>query len=107
MEKIDFKKMVKGWFIGNFKPTAYKTKDCEVAYKEYKKGDFEEKHMHKVATEITLIIEGEVLMNNISYKKGDIVVMKPGKATDFKAITDSKNVVVKIPCVKDDKYLID
>lgn len=106
MKKFNIRDSIKGWFVGDFIPAAYSTKDCEVACKEYKEGTFEEKHMHKVATEITLIIEGKVLMNGVEYKKGEIIVMEPGEATDFKALTDAKNVVVKIPSVKGDKYLV-
>ncbi len=36
---------------------------------------------------------------------GDIVMVEPGEATDFVAITDAVNVVVKMPSVMGDKYL--
>ncbi len=99
--------MTKGWFIGNFDPSLYKTNDVEVAVKHYKAGDHEDKHYHKIATEYTVIIEGEVAMNGVRYKKDDIVVMEPGEATDFTAITDSTNVVVKIPGANNDKYVVE
>lgn len=99
--------MTKGWFIGNFDPSLYKTNDVEVAVKHYKAGDHEDKHYHKIATEYTVIIEGEVEMNGVRYKKDDIVVMEPGEATDFTAITDSTNVVVKIPGANNDKYVVE
>ncbi len=105
--KVDsLNNMVKGWFIGNFDPSLFKTNDVEVAVKRYKAGDHEQKHYHKIATEYTVIIEGEVEMNGVRYKKDDIVVMEPGDATDFTAITDSINVVVKMPGANDDKYLV-
>lgn len=97
--------MTKGWFIGNFEPSLFKTNDVEVAVKNYKAGDHEDKHYHKIATEYTVIIDGEVEMNGVSYKAGDIIVMEPGEATDFTAVTDSTNVVVKIPGANNDKYL--
>lgn len=98
--------MTRGWFVGKFLPTALSTELCEVAVKEYKEGDYEEKHMHKVGTEVSVIIKGKVLMNGKEYGEGDIIVMEPGEATDFKALTDAKNVVVKVPSVKGDKYPI-
>ena len=98
--------MTKGWFIGNFDPSLFKTNDVEVAVKRYRAGDSEEAHYHKIATEYTVIIDGEVEMNGVRYKKDDIIVMEPGDATDFKAITDSTNVVVKIPGANNDKYLV-
>lgn len=67
--------MVKGWFVGNFEPTLFRTNDAEVAVKHYKAGDYEEKHYHKVATEITVIVSGKVEMNKVVYTSGDIVVI--------------------------------
>ena len=60
MKVAKLEDMVKGWFVGNFDPTLIKTNDVEVAVKEYKKGDYEEKHYHKIATEITVIVSGKV-----------------------------------------------
>ena len=98
--------MVKGWFVGNFEPTLIKTNDVEVAVKSYNKGDYEEKHYHKIATELTVIIQGRVKMNGVEYKKGDIIVMEPMEATDFECLEDgTQNVVVKYPCANNDKYL--
>ena len=96
-----------GWFIGNFEPSLYKTNDCEVAVKNYKAGDYEEAHYHKIATEFTLIAKGRVRMFGREFTVGDIVVVEPGDVTDFKALEDSTNVVVKIPGANDDKYLVE
>lgn len=99
--------MVRGWFVGNFEPTLYKTNDCEVAVKSYKAGEYEEKHYHKVATEITVIVKGKVRMFDQEFSEGDIVVVEPGDATDFTALTDATNVVVKLPGANDDKYIVE
>ncbi len=97
--------MIKGWFVGNFEPSLINTNDVEVAVKEYNKGDSEEKHYHKIATEITVIVSGKVKMNGIEYSKGDIIVTEPNEATDFVALEDTVNTVVKFPGANDDKYL--
>lgn len=98
--------MIKGWFIGNFEPSLCKTNDVEVAVKKYNKGDFEDKHYHKIATEYTLIISGRVRMNNKEYKEGDIIIMQPYETTDFECLEDNTiNVVVKLPGANNDKYL--
>lgn len=99
--------MTKGWFIGNFSPTLYKTNDVEVAVKRYAAGTQEEKHYHKIATEITVVTKGTVRMNGVEYTEGDIIVMEPNEATDFYAVTDAENVVVKIPGANNDKYLME
>lgn len=97
--------MEKGWFIGNFEPSLFKTNDCEVAVKSYHKGDYEEKHYHKIATEFTVVVKGRVRMFDREFGEGDIVVVEPGDATDFTALTDAMNVVIKIPGANNDKYL--
>lgn len=98
--------MLKGWFVGSFEPTAFSTAACEVAVKRYKAGDKEAPHFHKVATEITLVLSGTVRMFNQIWGAGDIIVLTPGETTDFEAITDAVNVVVKTPSAKDDKFFV-
>lgn len=107
MKSAKLNDMVKGWFIGNFEPSLYKTNDCEVAVKQYKKGDKEAKHYHKIATEYTVVIKGTIVMFGNFYKEGDIIVCEPGDATNFEALEDSINVVVKIPGANNDKYLME
>ena len=106
MKLHKLKDMFKGWFVGNFEPSLYKTDDVEVAVKNYKAGDGEEKHYHKIATEITVVSKGKVLMNGTEYNEGDVIVIEPMEATDFHALEDTITMVVKIPCVKGDKYIV-
>ena len=107
MEISSLNEMKKGWFVGNFEPSIIKTDKVEVAVKEYKAGDYEKKHYHKIAKEITVIISGEIMMNNKKMEKGDIVILEPFEPSDFRAITDSIDVVVKIPGESNDKYLLE
>jgi hypothetical protein len=107
MKKTRLENTVKGWFVGNFTPTTIKTNAVEVAVKEYKKGDYEVIHYHKIATEITVIVSGKVLMNNIEFSKGDIIQVDPLEAVDFRVLEDTVTTVVKFPGVNDDKYLGD
>lgn len=97
--------MIKGWFVGDFEPTLLNTNDVEVAVKKYKKGDSEDKHYHKIATEITVIVSGRVKMNGVVYVQGDIIVIEPNEATNFEALEDTVNTVVKFPGASNDKYL--
>lgn len=97
--------MFKGWFVGNFDPTLIRTNNVEVAVKEYKKGGYEERHYHKLSTEITVIASGRVRMNGVEYVKGDIIVIEPNQATDFEVLEDTITTVVKYPGAINDKYL--
>jgi quercetin dioxygenase-like cupin family protein len=106
MKKDRLDNFVKGWVVGNFEPTLFQTDDFEVAVKNYKVGDYEEKHYHKVATEWTIISKGRVLMNGVEYSEGDVITIEPNEATDFKVLEDTTTTVIKIPCVNGDKYLV-
>lgn len=106
MKNANLKNMKGGWFIGNFEPSLFKTNDCEVAVKSYKKGDKEAKHYHKIATEYTVVVKGRIKMFGNVYEEGDIVVVEPGETTAFEALEDAMNVVVKIPGANNDKYVV-
>ena len=96
--------MIKGWFVGGFSPSAHQTQACEVAVKQYKAGEIEPSHFHKISTEITLILSGRVRMAGQVWTTGDIITLAPGEITDFEAITDTINVVVKVPGALNDKF---
>jgi quercetin dioxygenase-like cupin family protein len=96
----------RGYFVGDFEPTIVKTNDVEIAIQRYKIGEYEERHYHKVAKEITVILEGKVRINDsIEVVKGDIIVIEPNEDMDFLPVTDVTTLVVKIPGAKDDKYM--
>lgn len=104
MKKYNLKDMKLGWFVGQFSPTSFKTDACEIAIKYYKSGDYDKSHHHKIATEITAIIDGKVKMNNVEYNKDDIIIIEPNEITDFLVLSDTITVVIKIPGVLNDKY---
>jgi len=106
MKKFNLDDMIGGWFVGDFNPSLIKQSEFEVAIKRYSKGDKETNHLHKIATEITVIVEGKVIMNDKEYTKNDILFITPGEATDFIVLEDTITVVVKSPSVPDDKYVI-
>ena len=106
VNSMNLNEMIGGWFIGDFEPCAWKTKDFEVAVKEYKSGDKEPLHVHKIAMEFTVIVSGKVRMNSIEYGKGDIIRIDPGIATDFEALEDTVTAVVKTPSAMGDKYIM-
>lgn len=97
--------MKSGWFIGDFEPSLFKTNNFEISVKKYKKGEYERSHYHKIATEFTVITSGRVKMNGVEYKDGDIIKIYPNESTDFLVLEDTITTVVKIPSVKNDKYI--
>ena len=96
--------MTGGWFVGDFQPSCLQTRACEVACKHYEAGAAEPRHVHRVATELTLIASGRVVMNGTTFEAGDIVILDPGDAADFRTLEPTTTVVVKMPSVRGDKY---
>jgi hypothetical protein len=96
--------MKQGWFVGDFLPTTFATRAAEVAVKRYVAGASEERHYHKVATEITVVLSGHVRMNGVELKSGDIITLEPNESSDFHVISDTVTVVVKVPGALNDKY---
>jgi len=105
VERLD--SMLRGWFIGDFEPSVLRTGQFEVAVQRFRAGDHEQKHVHKVATEVTVIVSGQAKMNGRELDAGDIVVLAPGEPADFRAVTDVTTAVVKVPGAKNDKYLLE
>jgi mannose-6-phosphate isomerase-like protein (cupin superfamily) len=105
MKIAKLSEMTNGWFIGDFEPSLFKTKDFEVAVQHFDAGEHVEWHVHKVATEYTVIVSGKAVVNGRSVAEGDIIVFPPGEGADFRPITEVVTAVVKMPCVKGDKYL--
>ena len=99
MKIFDFNKMKGGWFIGNFNPSAYKTKQFEVCFKQHKKNEIWETHYHKVATEINFLISGSMIIQGTTIVSGDIFILEPGEIADPTFLEDCSLVVVKTPSI--------
>ena len=104
MNVFQLERMKGGWFVGDFTPTSFATTACETACKKYPAGTQEQRHVHRVATELTLIAAGKAMMNGHVLNAGDIALLVPGEPADFSAIEDTITFVVKVPCVMGDKY---
>lgn len=101
---MKLKDYTKGWIVGNFEPSLFKTDVLEIAIKKYKSGEKETKHFHKIATEYTIVIFGTIKMLNTFYYEGDVVVVQPNVNNEFECIDDATLLVVKTPSITGDKY---
>lgn len=106
MRSYRLESMRGGWFVGQFEPTVLSTSEFEVAIKQYPAGAREEAHVHRVATELTAIVSGRAMLNDTAFGPGDIVEVLPGEAVAFEALTEVTTVVVKVPSVPGDKYVV-
>ena len=106
MKITNLSKYIRGWIVGDFEPSVIKTGDFEVGIKEYKKGDYEKSHVHKIAKEITVVVCGRFMMNDVILEKGDMVCLEPNEAGEFSCLEDGSITVVKKPSAPSDKYII-
>jgi hypothetical protein len=106
MIKYNLSNFYKGWIIGAFEPSIFKTDDFEIGIKKYRKNDVEPMHYHKEAVEYTIIIEGVVKMNDVIYKKDDIIEVQLWETIRFECLEDAVTIVIKTPSVKGDKYIV-
>lgn len=106
MKMYNLKDMVKGWFIGDFEPSAIRTKGFEVGVLKRPVGLERPKHFHKEATEITVLVKGSARINGKMVSAGDIFILEKNTVVDAEYFEESELVVVKIPSVMNDKYLV-
>ena len=96
--------MSRGWFVGDFEPTALRTDAAEVAVQRFRRGESHGRHLHRVATEVTVVLQGDATIEGRRVGAGDVIVTPPGVAVAFSALTDVVTVVVKVPSTRDDKF---
>lgn len=106
MKVFKLSEMKNNWYVGAFRPTAFYTKKFEVTYAKHFKGQEWDFHTHKKATEINLLVRGQMIMQGLKLKKGDIFVIYPNEIADPTFLTDCDIVVIKTPSVKGDKYVV-
>jgi len=93
----------KGWVVGNFVPSILEL-NTEVALQRMPKGVPTKDHVHKEATEITIVVSGALRINGNSYGPNDICVLEPGEISRSEFLEDTIIVVIKTPSVPLDKY---
>jgi hypothetical protein len=113
IKKID--EMFRGWFIGDFEPSVYKTKDFEVGYLLHKKGEYWKAHYHAIGTEVNYLIRGKMILKNVNYENkiqdvelnaGDLFMLYPHEIADPIFLEDCEFIVVKFPSLPGDKHFV-
>jgi hypothetical protein len=101
MKLLDFKDMKGGWFVGNFEPVAYKTKDFEVSYKIHAKNEKWDFHYHTEVTEINLLVQGLMNIQGKTLQSGNIFILEPYEIADPTFLEECHIVCVKVPSRQD------
>lgn len=104
MKVISETSMHRGWFIGNFEPSVFKTEQFEIGVLKHQAGEHWPAHYHKEAIEINYLISGSMTVQGILLQSGDIFIIDKGEIADPVFHTDCTVVVVKMPSIPSDKY---
>lgn len=96
--------MTRGWFIGDFEPSIFRTKDFEVGILTHSKGENWPAHYHSIATEFNVLLDGRMRIAGEIIEPGDIFWFEPGEVADPEFLEDCRVCVVKSPSVIGDKY---
>lgn len=106
MKVYKLEDMKGGWYIGDFSPTTFHSKDFEVCYKEHFKGEKWDTHYHKEGTEINLLIKGKMTIQGRELNSGDVFILNPYEIADPIFLENCKIVIVKTPSIPGDKYTV-
>jgi hypothetical protein len=96
---------IKGWLVGNFEPSLLKT-NFEVGVQSHSAGELHTDHFHKLSTEINLVIDGTIKINNVVFSSGDIFILEPYEISQVEYITDVRILVIRDRSDPNDKYEI-
>lgn len=95
-----------GWFVGAFEPTAYNA-NFEVGIHTHSAGEYHQDHFHKLGTEINLVLDGSVKINDTVFVKDDIFILYPYELSIVEYLTDVRICVVRNKSIPSDKYEVD
>ncbi len=102
----DIKEYFKGWYVGNFEPTIFKTDACELGYKLHKQWSEWERHSHQ-AVEVNFLIRGKMKVNDTVIYEGEVFLIESGEVTKPTFLTDCEVIVLKVPCIPNDKFIVE
>jgi hypothetical protein len=103
VKTFKFGDMKGGWFVGDFEPTSLRTAACDVSVKRHSKDEYWAPHLHKVVTEVNMVVSGHLTIQGQTFGPDDIFVMEPMDVADPVFLEDCVIVVVKVPSVPSDK----
>ena len=106
MKVFNISDMKGGWYIGDFEPVAYKTKDFEVSYKLHPKGEEWDTHYHKESDEINFLVSGKMIIQDRELNSGEIFIIPKYEIADPKFLEDCYVVCVKTKSSINDKHIL-
>jgi hypothetical protein len=104
MTKHNLTDFWRGWFIGNFEPSIFKTDQFEVGLLTHTKGEIWPKHYHAEHTEYNLLIKGSMKICGELIQEREIFVLTPMEIADPEFLEDCLILCIKRPSIPGDKH---
>jgi hypothetical protein len=106
MKTYDPKTMFRGWFIGDFEPSAHRTEQFEVGLLEHSAGEQWPAHYHELSDEINYLLEGKMTINGELLEAPAIFVIERNEVADPQFLTDCKLIVARTRSIPSDKIIV-
>lgn len=103
MKRYTLDSFTKGWVVGDFTPSLFINPHVEVAVKKFSKGQIEASHKQLIATEITIVVSGQILLGNQVFVEDDVIEIPSQEFAGFEALSDCALVCIKFPSLSNDK----
>lgn len=100
------KDFTRGWIIGDFKPSIFRTEQFELGILNHPKYQQWDNHYHKYADEINILLDGSMVLNNTPIHKGELFFIKKRQIACPKFLEDCKILCIKTPSIIGDKYCL-
>jgi quercetin dioxygenase-like cupin family protein len=106
MRREKLENFVRGWIIGDFNPSIFKTDQFEVAIISHRKNEIIPVHYHNDVEEFNVLISGKMIVNEQELSNGDIFILEKKEIVNVKVLEDSQVLCIKVPSIPEDKICI-
>lgn len=104
MQTFKLEDFTRGWFIGDFTPSIFRTSNFEVGVLHHYKGEVWPAHYQKVATEFNVLLSGSLSINDKLILVGEIFTIEPLEVAVPIFHEDCQVLCIKVPSLPYDKF---
>jgi hypothetical protein len=101
MRVFNINQFTKGWIVGNFNPSVFKSEEIEVAHHFHKRGFVSELHYHTKSEELSYIVTGKAYVDDNIIEAGCGWVYEAYECSNVIFLEDTNLIVIRTPSVND------
>jgi hypothetical protein len=107
MKVRNINEFTKGWFVGDFTPAVFQSKDFEIGHHKHRRSEKTFPHYHKETTELNYILKGTLMVSGTLLTEGQMWTYEKNEVSDVQFLTDVELIVIRWPSIPSDKYEVD